>query len=487
MVAAGHPQTAAVGAAVLREGGNAVDAVIAAMLASWVAEPLLTGPGGGGYMLVAGAGAEPALLDFFVAAPGAGADSAHAELIPIEVDFGGARQTFNCGAASCGVPGTPAGIAAAAEQWGIVPLEDLAAPAARLAREGVTINAQQAYIFAILDDLLLGGEPAARELFAPAGAVLAEGDRFRSDELAETIQRLGSDGAEPFYRGDIAAAIAAHVQQGGGLLGAADLAGYRALSREPVRVGYHGREVLTNPPPSAGGTLLSLALGRLDALERPPLPVELAEVMRDVQELRTPAFTAGLGEPGFLERFLAANLGSTTHICALDADGLACSTTCSNGTSSGVVVPGTGIHLNNIMGEEDLNPLGFFHAPAGLRMPSMMAPTIVLNASGEVDLVLGSAGSNRIRSAILQVIVNVVDHAMPAAAAIAAPRLHVEGAVAYCEPGIDPAQLSGIGAPATFDHLNLFFGGVQAVERDPHTGGLSGGGDPRRGGAAVAA
>ncbi|CAB4935255.1 unannotated protein [freshwater metagenome] len=487
MVAAGHPQTAAVGAQVLREGGNAVDAVLASMLASWVLEPLLTGPGGGGYMLVAGAGTEPTLLDFFVAAPGADAGATHAELLPIEVDFGGARQIFNCGPASCGVSGTPAGIAAAAERWGVVPLADLAAPAAQLARDGIRINAQQGYIFEILAGLLLRGEPAAQELFAPGGRVLRAGDTFRSDDFADTIERLGRDGAEPFYRGDLADAVVEHVTRGGGLLGTTDLAAYGALPREPVRADYHGRQVLTNPPPSAGGILLALALGRLDALDRAPRPEELAAVMRDVQELRTPAFTAGLAETGFLQRFLAANLGSTTHISALDADGLACSATCSNGTSSGVVVPGTGIHLNNIMGEEDLNPLGFFRDPPGLRMPSMMSPTVVLGADGEVELVLGSAGSNRIRSAILQVVVNVVDHGMSAAEAIAAPRLHVEGGVAYAEPGIDVAAIAGAGSPAPFTEQNLFFGGVQAVERDAVSGLLSGAGDPRRGGAAVAA
>ena len=127
MVAAGHQKTAEVGAEVLRAGGNAVDAAIAAVLASWVCEPLLTGPGAGGYMLVAGAGEEPTLLDFFVAAPGHGDDEEHSPLLPVEVSFGDATQTFYCGAASCGVPGSPAGIAAAAERWATMPLSELAA------------------------------------------------------------------------------------------------------------------------------------------------------------------------------------------------------------------------------------------------------------------------------------------------------------------------------------------------------------------------
>lgn len=489
MVAAGHPVTAEVGARVLREGGNAVDAAIAAVLASWVCEPLLTGPGAGGYLLVAGGGEPPVLLDFFVAAPGAGAAPGdHGELLPVEISFGDAAQVFNCGAASCGVPGSPAGLAEAARRWGGIPLADLAAPAAALARAGVPLTAQQGYIFEILDGILLSTPEAASE-FAPSGRPLREGEAFRSDRLAETIDRLGADGAAPFYTGDLAAAIVEHVAAGGGLLGGADLRAYAPVDREPVRASYRGREILTNPPPSAGGVLLALAFARLGAATAgAPGAADLAAVMEDVQALRTSAFTAELAEPGFLERFLAANLGSTTHISVLDGAGRACSVTCTNGASSGVVVPGTGIHLNNIMGEEDLNPDGFFRAPPGRRMPSMMAPTIVLGGDGEVELVVGSAGSNRIRSAILQVVVNVVDHAMAAGAAIDAPRLHAEGGRLYAEPGIDVGALEATGREVVrFRAPNLFFGGVQAVERVAVTGALSGGGDPRRGGTAVAA
>jgi gamma-glutamyltranspeptidase/glutathione hydrolase len=167
----------------------------------------------------------------------------------------------------------------------------------------------------------------------------------------------------------------------------------------------------------------------------------------------------------------------------LDADGCACSVTTTNGEGSGVVVPGTGIHLNNVMGEEDLNPLGFHRHPPGRRMPSMMAPSIVMR-EGEVELVLGSAGSNRIRSALLQTIVGVVDHAMPAKAAVEAPRVHFEDGVLYVEPGIDEAALETVDERIVrFRALNLFFGGVQAVVREGAQ--ISGAGDPRRGGVAV--
>jgi gamma-glutamyltranspeptidase/glutathione hydrolase len=486
VVAAGHTLTATAGAAVLRAGGNAVDAALAAMLTSFVAEPLLTGLGAGGYMLVAAPDREPVLLDFFVAASGSGADlSGRAPLVPIDVSFGDAVQVFNIGASSCGVYGTPAGICAAAARFGTIPLADLAAPAVALARDGVTVNTEQAYLFEILLPIV-ASTPEARALFMPEGRAPRAGDAMRDPAQADALERLGAEGAAPFYEGDIGAAISDRVCALGGTLTREDLAAYGAEPREPVRVRYRGRDVLTNPPPSAGGTLLAYALALLERGPEPPDPLALVRAMERAQDERTPAFLTGLAEPGFLERFMASRLGSTTHISVLDGDGWACSVTCTNGEGSGIVVPGTGMHVNNMLGEQDLSPLGFFTHPPGRRLPSMMAPTVVLAIDGAPELALGSAGSNRIRSALLQVIVNVLDRGMNAAEAVHAERLHYEDGLVYAEPGIDATAIEAAGyRMAWFRDRNLFFGGCQAVERDPDTGALDGGGDPRRGGAVV--
>ena len=486
VVAAGHPLTAAAGADVLRAGGNAVDAALAAMLTSFVAEPMLTGLGAGGYMLVAAPGTDPVLLDFFVSAPGHGADlERRAPLVPVDVSFGDAVQVFNIGASSCGVYGTPAGICVAAERFGTLPLADLVAPAAALARDGVTVNAEQAYVYEILVPIF-SSTPEARAVLMPEGRVPRAGDVMHDPAQAETLERLGAEGAAPFYDGDIGAAICDRVCELGGTLTRADLAAYRAEPRDPVHVRYRGREVLTNPPPSAGGTLLAYALALLERAGGHPDPLALVQAMERAQDERTPEFLAGLAEPGFLARFMASRLGSTTHISVLDGDGWACSVTCTNGEGSGIVVPGTGVHVNNMMGEQDLSPLGFFTHPPGERLPSMMAPTIVLGTDGAPELALGSAGSNRIRSALLQVIVNVIDGGMDAAGAVNADRLHYEDGLVYTEPGVDTAAIEAAGyAIHRFRDRNLFFGGCQAVERDPRTGALDGGGDPRRGGAVV--
>ena len=273
----------------------------------------------------------------------------------------------------------------------------------------------------------------------------------------------------------------------GGTLTRADLAAYETIPRDPVHVRYHGREVLTNPPPSAGGLLIAYALALLQRSEAKPDAAAIVAAMEAAQAERTPDFLEHLHEPGFLQSFMSSRLGSTTHVSVLDADGWACAVTTTNGEGSGLVVPGTGIHVNNMMGEQDLSPAGFFTHPPGRRLPSMMAPTVVLD-EGTPELVLGSAGSNRIRSAILQVIVNAIDHGMDAQAAVEAPRLHFEDGLVYAEPGIDGAALEAAGRTlAWFREPNLFFGGCQAVERHHETREFSGGGDPRRGGAVVTA
>jgi len=262
------------------------------------------------------------------------------------------------------------------------------------------------------------------------------------------------------------------VLERGGTLGRADFADYEVIEREPIRTSFRGTEVLTNPPPSSGGTLIAYCLGLLEQAGESSGPEQLVAAMGAANDAR-----------GDL-------LGSTTHISVLDGEGMCANVTCSNGSGSGVLVPGTGVILNNMLGEEDLNPHGFHSIPPGRRVTSMMAPTVVLR-DGEIELGLGSAGSNRIRSAILQTIVRAVEQGMGAGEAVRAPRLHFEDGVVQAEPGIDEDALARIearGIPVLRrPEINLFFGGTQAVARDHGSGRLSGGGDPRRGGSVAVA
>jgi len=322
----------------------------------------------------------------------------------------------------------------------------------------------------------------------------------RMPELADLLERLGAEGPEFLYTGDVAKSVSEWVLERGGLVSEQDLAEYKVIEREPARARYRGRDVLTNPPPSSGGILIAYSLDLLERLGRASDVRTLVEVMDRTNKARTDEFVQGLQSEGYLERFLhkealgsaasdiGSRLGSTTHIAVLDAEGACATVTCSNGSCSGVVVPGTGVHMNNMLGEEDLNPGGFHRHEPGRRIPSMMAPTVVLR-DGRPEVALGSAGSNRIRSAILQTSIGVVDDGLPAQEAVDRPRVHWEGKAVEAEPGVDEAALAALerdGWPVQrFRERSLYFGGVQAVARDPETGELSGGGDPRRGGAAV--
>jgi gamma-glutamyltranspeptidase/glutathione hydrolase len=514
-VAAGHPETAEVGAQILREGGSAVDAAVAAVFASWVCEPLLTGPAAGGHLLaVPGPGrpSESALaIDAFCAVPGltdatggtspSGPDPI-AALQAVDVDFGDAHQVFHVGGASVAAFGLTDGLVRLHRRWGRLPLADLAAPAVVLARRGVALNRQQAHVAGLLERIL-ALTAASRALWFRDGVLLREGERFVAPELGDTIERLGRDGAEPLRTGDLAVACVDACGAAGGQLSARDLADYAAIEREPLSVAYRDRTVLTTPPSSAGGVLLAMALGHLDRAEHgsaaarqdAPLATNAALVaaIGRADAERTAEFDDRLHDPGFAERLLALRLGSTTHLSVIDADGLGCAITCTNGEGSGVVVPGTGIHLNNVIGEADLNPrlrpggATLPWLPPGRRMPSMMAPTVVVR-DGQTEAVLGSAGSSRIRSALLQTIVGLVDRGHDPQAAVEAPRLHVEDGTLYVEPGVDvPAAVADSGPVVRFRDRNLYFGGVQVVSRDPLTGALSAAGDPRRGGAVVVA
>jgi gamma-glutamyltranspeptidase/glutathione hydrolase len=513
-VAAGHPLTAEAGARVLREGGNAVDAAVAAVLTSFVAESPLTGLGAGGFMLVHDPGGGDVLLDFFVEVPGRTVGERRSELVPIPVFFSpDSPQVFNVGAASCGVPGTAAGLAEALDGFGSMPLSELVREPARLAREGVEVNAQQAFIFEILEPILTN-QPEGAAIYAPEGRILGEGERFRFGELGDALERYGAEGPEPFYRGEVARRVSEWVVERGGTLGIDDLATYEARIRQPVRARYSGRDVLTNPPPSSGGVLIAFALALLDIGGSSDLASVVA-AMEEAQVARTETFFHGLYEDAFAPRFLTPerlseaaarvqagarppetgaepgdDLGSTTHITAVDGDGRCAAVTCSNGTGSGVIVPGTGVHVNNMLGEEDLNPLGFHVTPPGRRVPSMMSPTVVVDA-GELELGLGSGGSNRIRSAVLQTIIRVIADGFDAQAAVSAPRVHYEAGAVQAEPGVDERGLDVLASRGFqlvhWQARNLFFGGVHAVVRDPETGALSGGGDPRRGGAVALA
>jgi gamma-glutamyltranspeptidase/glutathione hydrolase len=464
-VAAGHPLTAEAGASVLREGGNAVDACVAAAFVSWVTESALTGPGGGGFMLVYRARDRTARLhDFFVSLPGKGlAHGERASFEDVDVDFDGStHQIFHIGAASAAVPGKPLGLEVVHRLYGTRPWASLIDPAI---------------------------------------------------ELARTLEILRDRGAKELYTGEIGRLIASDQADRAGSITAQDLSEYRVIRRRPISAGFRGHRFLSNPPPSSGGVLIAYGLRLLDGLGlggrygTADAISALAEVMREQARARGGSFAADLHRGGLAARLLsdeavevalgrvdaglpapreARTSPGTTHISVVDARGNAASLTASTGAGSGVIVPGTGIHLNNMLGEYDLNPPGREGKP-GSRMTSMMAPSLVLEGE-RPRLVVGSAGSVRLRGAIMQIVVNAVGHDQGVEEAIVSPRVHLEEDDLHCEGGSDPAELDELERRGynvvRWRRPNLYFGGAAAVEL-LDDGTLAAAGDPRRGGHGV--
>jgi len=512
-VAAGHPLTAHVGARVLAEGGNAVDACVAAAFAAAVTESPLTGPGGGGFMLVHRArDGATRLADFFVAAPGLGLGHRHvAAMHEVDLTFGDSptTQIFWIGPASCAVPGAVAGLEAVHRRDGLLPWRELLAPAVELARDGVELTRPQAHMHAILDPILRFSAEGKR-VYGRNGSRLVAGDRLRLGDLADTLEAIGRRGAAAIYSGERARAILATVRDGGGALTQNDLASYRVVWRRPVQVRFRGHDVVSNSPPSSGGVLIAYGLALLERLDAAPAGsteaiAALAEVMREQTRARGAGFVRGLHRGGTARRLLSSSslraalerigepgrrepapVGGTTHVSAIDAEGNAASLSTSTGSGSGVIVPGTGIYLNNMLGEYDL--VGGRPVPPGQRLTSMMAPSIALDGRGGPRLVVGSAGSARLRGAIMQIIVNVLEHGLGVEAAVDAPRVHLDEPHVHCEGGHDRGELDRLEERGydvvRWRRRNLFFGGAAAVEVLAD-GSLAAAGDPRRGGAGV--
>jgi gamma-glutamyltranspeptidase/glutathione hydrolase len=499
-VAAGHDATAAAAVEILADGGNAFDAVVAALAASFVVEPALSSPGGGGFLMAHPVGAEPRVLDFFTQTPGRAAPERGAGLdfLPLNADFGPATQEFHVGCAAAAVPGMVPGLCAIQRELARLPLARLLAPAVAMARAGVPMAPLQAHIIEVIAPILTLTE-AARAVFAAetgdAGRTIAAGCARPMRALADTLEALGREGERLFRDGPVAQAMVAMCQDGG-LLAADDLARYAVEWRRPLERRFAGARVLTNPPPSAGGALIAFGL----ALAEGGMvgPGDLATIMHLTTEARDAtglnlgideARVSALLDETALARWRALKRGGTTHVSVLDGEGNAAAATVSNGEGCGHMVPGTGFMLNNMLGEQDLNPAGFFRWAPDTRVASMMAPTLAERPDGRV-LALGSGGSNRIRTALLQVLCAVLARGESLDRAVAAPRLHVERGHLDIEAGW-PEEVVAALTTAWPDHRvwpdrSMFYGGVHAVERAAD-GTLIAVGDPRRGGAAAIA
>lgn len=443
-VAAGHPATAAAGARILEAGGSAADAAVAACLASCVAETVMTGLLGGGHAIhYDAATGDTALLDFFVAVPsGRGAPMEH-----LRVPFGTELVDYAIGASSCGVPGVPAGLEALWRAHGRLDWAELVEPALELARGGVAMPPAHATCLAMLAPVLTMREGAA--IYSPGGRLLEQGDVLDQPGLVAALELLQAEGAASVYRGSIADALLALVEERDGVLTRGDLETYEVGRDAPTWTTFAGRRIATR----SGLARLAETLERFD-----PAGGDAALLAA-------------------LEPVPAAG-GHTTNISVVDSAGSACVLTTSLGLGSGDYLPGLDLHLNSMLGEADLvlGPL-----TPGARMESMMAPTLVFDADRALELALGAAGGTRLRTALTGVLGSILHGGWTPQQAIDRPRFHPADAVINAEPGVDEAFLTGLERAGRtvrrWPARHHYFGGVSAVGR------AGAGADPRRSGA----
>jgi len=459
-IAAGHPATAEAGLRVLEEGGSAADAAVAASLASCVAETVMTGLAGGGHAIwYDGRTGEGRLLDFFVTVPHVHPDRPVAPLEDVGVPFGNEIVHYQVGIASCAVPGVPAGLDELWRTHGRLQWERLVEPALELARTGVVMPPAHAECLAMLAPVMTLREGA--RIYAPGGELLHTGDRLEQPGLAGALELIRDEGAQTFYTGTIAEALVALMREREGPVSREDLEGYEPLWLDPVEAEYLGRRVLTR----GGLSQLVTTLSALPTMRGMP-PAERALTLARVLEARP---YSGQGE----------QIGDTTNLVAVDADGNACVLTTSLGLGSGDFLPGLDVHLNSMLGEVDLRvrPLR-----AGERMESMMSPTLVLDDDG-LAIAAGSAGGTRLRPALVQVLSGILDEGLEPQDAVDRPRLHSAGEIVRVEPGFETEALEALETAGydvrRFSAIHHYFGGVSLRAR---SGGAA---DPRRSGAAL--
>ncbi|MGH7829223.1 MAG: gamma-glutamyltransferase, partial [Candidatus Binatia bacterium] len=393
-------------------------------------------------------------------------------------------------------PGMVAGLFAVHRDLGRLPIGEVFAPAIRLCREGIVMNAFQEYLFQVVGPIYVATEEARKVYGSPAhpGELVREGDRIRFPEMAAALEALAREGPDLFYRGEMAERLAAQCRSGGAL-GLDDLNNYQVERRKPLEFFYRDRRLLGNPPPSCGGILIAFCLQLLERSGIPPAApqgegdlIPLAGAMELTNKARIDALAqdedwegaaARLLDPEFLERYRAEILGrpsavrGTTHLNVADAEGNIASMSLSNGEGCGHILRGTGIMLNNMLGEEDLSPRGFHRFALNRRMSSMMAPTLLFERDGTV-VALGSGGSNRLRTAIVQVLRHLVDHRLSLRDAVNSPRIHFERGLLSVEAGFSAATVEALRKKFPELHLwenkNLFFGGVHSVAYHPGRG-----------------
>ncbi len=496
IVVAGASQLAAdVGGVIADAGGNAVDAAIAANLTAMITEPGVCALGGGGFITVWPADHAPVTFDGYMEMPGRGLSAEHFGhgAFDVTMDYGGGTTTA-VGHGTVATPGALAAFGRASDRFGAVPWKRLLEPIIEVVERGFPLSRASRFYLEYAAESVFGWEPESREALFDGEELLNEGDLVRIPALAASLRTIAEEGVATFYEGDIARLISSDIMSHQGILTRRDLAAYRAIERPSLHSELDDWEIATNPPPAIGGASLAAMLFLLEASGFPGWDLEgmhhLVRTQQAVLGFRRDFIDTATDRPAVLDRLLAlSHTGdwrrlltspSTVHASAADDAGNACSVTMSAGYGSGVMPPGTGIWMNNSLGELELNRRGFHALLPGERLVSNMAPTVGRRSDGAV-LAIGSPGADRITTAILSTLLNLIHLGMPLDDAVQHPRLHVEytdegGRIAF-EAGLEVEQLNLISR--RFETTDMFFGGVGAALYAPG-GPLTAAADHRR-------
>ena len=467
-VAAGHHLTAEVALEILRAGGNAVDALIASYVASFVTEPCMGSPGGGAFALVSNPDKEPVLFDFFCQTPLSKRPASEYHFIPHIVKFGAEEEVFYFGRGATAVPGAIAGIFALHHHSGSIPIKELFYPGLKLMKEGVALTEFQRYDLGLLEGIICH-EKVGKEIFSKDdGQLKGVGDTIYMPLLADYLEVLSIEGAREFYEGYMAHEQDRIFREEGGSIAYEDFKNYKVMIRPPLSVPLGSKRLFCNSLPAMGGAVMAAALDKLwsspdqnepGTLEYYKLFAETFAIARDLQ-----LNPQKLAEWTHFQ--MSKKWGSTSHISIVDKNGLAAALTTTIGEGSGYYDPKSQVIMNNMLGESALLPGGYHSWHPNVRLSSMMNPTIVRGINGDV-LSLGSGGAGRIPYVLAQVCWNFFTSNMSLREAVNYPRMHYDGKFFQVEKtgGHLPEELIGI-PTKLWNDFSLYFGGVHAVSRN---------------------
>ena len=480
-ISAGHKITLAVAKEILLSKGNAFDAAIAAHLAMFVTEPCMASAGGNGFALTRTAKGEIQFLDFFCQTPIIKRNLNDLDFYPVVVDFGNDTEEFHVGMGAAAVPGSIAGVFEMHRRFGTIPMKELIEPAIQLAKKGVPLDAFQAYDFQLLKPIFQQDSKVKEIFFNPNGQIKKEGDLIQMPGMADFLTFISAEGERGFYQGDIAKKVAEDSQQKGGFLTRADFENYQVNVLNPLKIEYKNRHIYLPNGPSKGGAMIALMLSQVNEKESSiALAIEKTQkIIANESQIKAHLDKVFPKNNFHLQPSISSNRG-TSHFNILDRWGNAVSLTSSIGEGCGYFIPETNMQLNNMLGEIFLLPNGAHSWTPNTRMHSMMTPTMVTQLNGDLELITGSGGANRIPYAIGQVIYHLYEKQKTLHQSTSYPRVHFQDDGYKVERGFDfSLEKSNV---IFWEELTMYFGGVHSIFK--HKNGVDAIGDERRFGVA---